>query len=94
MHSSMEGGMDPSLITRPLECVPRTPWRILPLDPTAFKCIYSHRRTYFGCIFRKRRLLIIPLPYVPANRQRIMDPLTDIIARIIFLQLYYIYIYI
>ncbi|KAK1127042.1 hypothetical protein K0M31_004653 [Melipona bicolor] len=36
MHSSMEGGMDPSLITRPLECVPRTPWRVFSLSEHSF----------------------------------------------------------
>lgn len=50
MHSSVEGGMDPSLITRPLECVPRTPWRILPLASTAFKCIYLRRVTHISAV--------------------------------------------
>lgn len=34
--------MNPSLITRPLECVPRTPWCILPLGFTALECIYLY----------------------------------------------------
>jgi len=56
--------MDPSLITRPLECVPRTPWCILPLSFTTYECIYlstylptyrhthTHAAIYSAVIFR------------------------------------------
>lgn len=85
MHSSMEGGMDPSLITRPSECVPRTPWRILPLDSTAIQAHLLASSHIFRLYFQKTSFINNTSSTAPPTAEGFpVDPPTGVIAPITF----------